>query len=371
VAHLRVLALVALACCALHRPVAGQPAEARAAVDKRLAALQTEADRLASHSRTLLGDLRKLELEREIKGQELKRAGANLAALETELDRTTRRLKEMESRRVASSETVTERLVEIYKRGRAGYAGLLLSAEDPRALGRMTRTAFSVARLDHMRFAEHRRTLDIERAALAELEGRKQALTKAQQDARTARHALDAAIAAHNRRIDELDARRDLAAQLVSELQAAAAALNGRFEASSSAGSATLRGRQGTLPWPIGGRVVSAFGRTTSTAGPSLDRNGIEVTASEGDEVRAVHSGSVTFAAPFIGFGTLVILDHGSNDFSVYGHLQDAAVSEGARIERGTVVGRAGRNPAGDASVYFELRIDGRPVNPLQWLRNK
>jgi septal ring factor EnvC (AmiA/AmiB activator) len=70
-----------------------------------------------------------------------------------------------------------------------------------------------------------------------------------------------------------------------------------------------------------------------------------------------------------VGFGTLVIVDHGANAFTLYGHLQQAAVAPGGSVDRGSVVGRAGRNPDGTDAVYFELRIDGRPVDPVQWLK--
>jgi len=82
-----------------------------------------------------------------------------------------------------------------------------------------------------------------------------------------------------------------------------------------------------------------------------------------------VHGGSVAFAAPFTGFGTLVIVDHGGGAFTLYGHLADAAVAQGGAVERGTVVGHAGRTPAGQPALYFELRIDGRPVDPVQWFK--
>jgi septal ring factor EnvC (AmiA/AmiB activator) len=50
--------------------------------------------------------------------------------------------------------------------------------------------------------------------------------------------------------------------------------------------------------------------------------------------------------------------------------LSKADVAEGARLERGAVVGQSGRNPSGVPSLYFELRIDGQPVDPVQWLRS-
>ena len=55
--------------------------------------------------------------------------------------------------------------------------------------------------------------------------------------------------------------------------------------------------------------------------------------------------------------------------FTLYGHLAEAAVAQGARVRRGEAVGTVGLVPAGGAGLYFELRIDGRPVDPLQWLR--
>jgi septal ring factor EnvC (AmiA/AmiB activator) len=65
-----------------------------------------------------------------------------------------------------------------------------------------------------------------------------------------------------------------------------------------------------------------------------------------------------------------VIVDHGQNAFTLFGHLAEATVAQGASVNRGTIIGRAGRNPAGLDVVYFELRIDGRPVDPVQWLRS-
>ena len=85
---------------------------------------------------------------------------------------------------------------------------------------------------------------------------------------------------------------------------------------------------------------------------------------------RAVHAGTVAYAAPFTGFGTLVILDHGRGAFTLYGHLSQALVTNGVKVGRNDVVGRAGRTPTGTPAAYFELRVDGRPVDPVQWLRS-
>ena len=174
------------------------------------------------------------------------------------------------------------------------------------------------------------------------------------------------------RRLDELDQRRDLAARYVGELEAATAELQRRAAglASDAPAALPIAPFRGALDWPVPGRLMtSRFGRRTDKFGTAINRNGVEIASNDGQDVRAVHGGTVSFAEPFVGYGTLVILDHGDNAFTLYGHLQQSTVSQGARVARGSVLGRAGRNPNGQQVVYFEVRIDGRPVDPVQWLR--
>ena len=58
-----------------------------------------------------------------------------------------------------------------------------------------------------------------------------------------------------------------------------------------------------------------------------------------------------------------MIVDHGAQAFSLYGNLLDIAVKKGARVERGQTVGSVGPSPTGPAGLYFELRVDGQPVD--------
>ena len=95
----------------------------------------------------------------------------------------------------------------------------------------------------------------------------------------------------------------------------------------------------------------------------------MEVSAPEGATVRAVHAGTVSFADEFTGFGTLVIIDHGANNYSLYGYLGSVSAQRGAQVAAGAELGRVGLSPAGPAALYFEMRIDGRSVDPLQWLQ--
>lgn len=347
--------------------------EVRTRAAARIRSLQAEADRLAAQARTVFGDLRKLELEREIARQEVARADDELARVTTTQQQATARLRALEATRVAQTPGVNERLIELSKRGRGGYVQLLLASDEIRDFGRLTRGVAAVAELDRVRLESHRRTLAAERAALAVVDKERLAVEASQKEARRARASLDSAVAARNRLIDSLDQQRDLAAQYVSELQNAQLQMERTLAtagASSTAIALPIRPFRGDLAWPVSGPVVSRFGRAASGRfGTAIVRNGIEVGTPEGSSARVVHEGKVAFAAPFTGFGVLVIVDHGASAFTLYGHLAEANVAEGTVVKAGDAVGRVGLAPAGDAALYFEVRIDGRPVDPLQWLR--
>jgi len=341
----------------------------------RIRALQAESDKLAAQARTVFGELRRLEIDREIKQAELAKTQTALARVTADRDRVERRLKVLEATRVAQTPGIKERLVELSKRGRAGYAQLLLASSDVRAIGRMARGVAAVAEIDRVRLEAHRRTLAAERDALNELDQKYDEVEALQKDAARARAAVEAAVTARNRMIEDLDQRRDLAAQFVAELQQSQAQLEETLtsaEAGSSVAALPIRPFKGDLPWPLTGEVSARFGRQTAGRfGTSIVRNGIEVSAAEGTVATAVHEGTVAFAAPFSGFGTLVILDHGGSAFTLYGHLLDASVTPGTNVSRGAPLGHVGLSPSGGAALYFEVRIDGRPVNPLEWLRGK
>jgi septal ring factor EnvC (AmiA/AmiB activator) len=340
---------------------------------QRIAQLQREADGLAAKSSTMLNELRRLELQRQIKVEEVKKADAELAVVLGAIARVSARLKALEAERQTETPWVRERLVELYKRGRVGYLRLLLVTDDLRAMARMSRGVAAVAELDRVRLAAHRTTLRQHRDTIRELETHHGTAVAAQAAAQTARQALEEAVAANNRRLDELDRQRDLAARYIGELQAAQGELQRSVAAlPGNAPVLPMAPFRGTLDWPVTGRILSRFGRSTADRfGSTVSRNGIEIATDEGAPVRAIHAGTVAYAAPFTGFGTLVIVDHGQNAYTLYGHLSQATVTNGARVGRNAIVGRAGRTPDGIPAAYFELRIDGRPVDPVQWLRSQ
>ena len=286
---------------------------------------------------------------------------------------TAGQIDELERQDLAERPDLRARLVEIYKLGRARYLRLLLSTADVRQFGRATRMIAALAELDRDRVVSHQRTLDSLNSARSELEERSRRGQVLRADAERTQQAAIVAARARSDRIRDIDQRRDLNAQLVGELQTAQQKLQLTLRDLSTGSSAAepaalpLRPFRGALDWPLHGAVRRRFGQTAGT--PSSESKGIEIAAMEGTPVQALHEGLVAFADPFTGFGNLVILDHGGQTFSLYGDLLEIGVKRGTRVERGQAVGTSGSAPTGSPGLYLEVRVDGRAVDPLQWLK--
>jgi len=348
-------------------------AEARR-VTERIRALETEADRLAGQARTLLGDLRKLEVERELQQERVREAQAAIAGGRAAIDASTEHLAALDEQRVSQLPDLQAQLVDIYKRGRAGYAKLLFGSTGVREFGRATRAVAALMNINQQRVAEHQRTLDALRQERAMLEEELEALQARETEALQAQTAANRALASRAALVAQIDARRDLNAQLAGELQVAHDRLQQQL-ASLGSGRAVepvaipLAPFRGALDWPVAGRISGRFGQRSGRFGDPNIRNGIEIAALEGSPVRALHSGTVSYADPFTGFGNLVIVDHGANTYSLYGYLASMAVARGTAVDSATEVGRVGSAPAGPAALYLEIRVDGRSVDPVQWLK--
>ena len=365
---------------ALHAFVAAQTADrAQSAsqadrVGERIRALQSEADRLASQSRTLLGDLRALEVEQQLQVERVREAHDAVARGQAAIEQLTVRLALLEQQRLAQLPDLKAQLVDIYKRGRGGYARLLFAGSSMRDFRRAARAVAAIIRINEQRIVEHRGTLEIAQRERVRLDQELVALMDAETKARQAQVASDRAVAARAALIAQIDTRRDLNAQFTGELQVAYERLQQQV-ASAAAGTTVepiaipLTPFRGVLDWPTPGRLAVRFGQPSGRPGDTTTRSGVEIAAPEGTPVRAIHPGTVSYANPFTAFGNLVIVDHGQNASSLYGYLASIAVSTGAVVDGGAELGRVGSAPAGPAGLYFEMRVDGRSVDPVQWLR--
>lgn len=118
---------------------------------------------------------------------------------------------------------------------------------------------------------------------------------------------------------------------------------------------------------PVAGEIVGRFGAPRAAGGPSW--KGLFIRSAPGQEVRAAAAGRVVFADWMRGFGNLLILDHGQGYLSIYGNNESLLRQPGEGVRSGEAIATVGASGGADESgLYFEVRHQGRPVDPLGWL---
>ncbi len=126
---------------------------------------------------------------------------------------------------------------------------------------------------------------------------------------------------------------------------------------------------KGKLNWPTKGKLKNIYGKKRRTG--RVKWNGIMIMARTGQDVKAVSHGRVAFAEFLRGYGLLLILDHGDGYMSLYGHNQTIYKEIGEWVETGETIASIGTSGGKKHSgLYFEIRYNGKPSNPVRWFRS-
>jgi septal ring factor EnvC (AmiA/AmiB activator) len=123
---------------------------------------------------------------------------------------------------------------------------------------------------------------------------------------------------------------------------------------------------KGKLPKPVGGPVIHAFGQSRSAG---MRWQGWVIKATNGAEVEAIAYGRVAYSDWLRGYGLLLIIDHGDGFMSLYGQNESLRHEVGDWVESGEVIANVGTDPDGQAGLYFEIRKDGKALDPAVWIK--
>lgn len=356
-----------------------QPEQARAALE----ALQAEIQGITRQLEEDRGELS--DLQARLRDSEQRLGSLNremtenreaIDATRSELAQLQARRTELEARRDQQRAHIAEQLRAVWRQGREPEIKLLLNQEDPQTLARSLAYHRYILRARQERVEAFRATLgELEEVAEsienrnAELESRRETLA-AQRDVELALQAerarvvasLDADIVDRNRRLERLQQERAELEQLLEALEQAA------LELAVPADARPFTEARGELDWPVPGKRANSFGSARGSG--DLRWQGINLLAEAGTPVRAIHHGRVVYADWLRGLGLLLILDHGDGYMSLYGHNQSLLREVGEWVKAGTPVSTVGTSGGLQSpALYFEIRQQGKPVDPVNWCR--
>jgi septal ring factor EnvC (AmiA/AmiB activator) len=340
-----------------------------AAVRAEIARLTARLEAVRGEQTGLRGELAQADLQLEIQQQRIREAVAardlansRVAAGEAEVARLSGAL-------ASARQGLERRVAGLYRLGRQGYLRLALAVKPDRRLIPSIRWIRYLAQRDYLAVTTYReatRRLGDERRRLLAQRGEAERWLRSEE----ARRGAVAALRGHKA---ELLARlegeqRALAAQTVEladrerKLAALVDLLYGRRD--ETLAGTPMQQFRGVLEWPAPGRVTSGFGpRLDPRYRTAVPHNGVDLALTPDSEVHAVFPGKVLYAADFEGYGNTVIVQHPGRVFTLYAGLATVRVGREAMVSLGDVVGRS------TDTLYFEIRVDNRPENPLGWFR--
>ncbi len=353
--------------------------------------LKEERERAAAaraRETSLLAELEEIERRLATKQRDVARLEARIKKAQNDVQIFRGEISRLERQRAGQMNALAGRLRVMYRvHAQGGALPVILSGDDPVTRAVAVRHLASLAALDARLIQEYRVTSD----RLADRKGKEEAqqleLAGLHEDAKREQAEVDREAAKrrvilakvrderayHERMVGELTEASHRLEAFIRELQAKQRKLaripppKGGIEAP-AIGFGALKGR---LPWPTEGKIVTGFGAQVHPRfGTRTFRNGVDIEAAVGREVLAVHGGHVIYTGWFKGYGNLIIVDHGNEYYTLYAHIADIEAKEGDDVRQGQRIGTVGDTGSlAGPRLYFEVRYQGRPQDPEQWLR--
>lgn len=339
------------------------------------------------------GELLQIQKNLQDKEASLQSLGRDLRGVENNLSQIEGQIGIVRSEADLKKKQINSRLAALYKAGDPGHLRMFFSSGSVSQLMENLRYIKSVLANDQRLFSDYQSKMDNLRLLKGNLE-RDQAIKE------KIKHKIEA----KKLEIEQekkvktgllLKVREDKQSYISSlkELQANAKRLQSmveRLEAKSrkgytSKGSKIVPGagqvvqvpdkglgaQKGKLSLPVKGSITAQFGRHKHPQFNSYTvNNGISIDAPTGTQIHAIYDGQVIFADYFKGYGNMVIVDHGGGFFSLYAHASSIGKKVGSTVSKNDVVASVGDSDSTRGPMlYFEIRYQGKPVDPSQWFR--
>jgi septal ring factor EnvC (AmiA/AmiB activator) len=354
---------------------------------------QAEAESRLKSLKSEIGSLKKdLESNRKAWSKEQK----SLKAADLEIQASTLKLRELDSSRQEHVQSLSHlhderdeyldsldqrkqelvnQLLAAYRLGRESRLKLVLNQDSPATLSRTLAYFDYFSRSQASQIHELRQVLQTLDRMQAKINTELSALDVVQKNQQAILDEIE------NQREDRLVISKKLSGQInsdearLTELQQNRKDLEALLDTLSNAladiptdlgkrlGPKDLKGK---LPMPVSGRVKHAYGQARSAG---LSWQGWLINASSGSEVQNVAYGRVAFSDWLRGYGLLMIIDHGEGFMSLYGHNESLLHEVGDWIEPGAAISTVGSSPQNGAGLYFEIRRNGKALDPAAWLK--
>jgi septal ring factor EnvC (AmiA/AmiB activator) len=368
---------LSLALLLIPAPSARADTEAeRSRIHQQIQQLQQQLNRTKTQRENARTALRQLERRIDQQGKALQKTRVQLRQART-------RLRRLESRRSRTEAGLSRQRRDLAQEARTAlvvgsqpYLKVLFNQQDPDTVSRVLTyyRYFAQARADRISSLHDRlTTLDslqqeirsethtLERSR-AQYEENSRELNRSRSDRRSLLASLDRRVRSQSDRIRDLRRAEQRLDNLMGELD-----VKEMRNRALPSGTTPFRRLRGKLPLPAPGRITARFGAPRTGYG-DLRWKGIFIRGREGQPVRAIYPGKIVFADRLEGYGLLLIIEHGDGYMTLYGNNESLYKKVGDPVEAGQVVASMGSTGSPfHPGLYFEVRHQGKPNDPLRW----
>jgi septal ring factor EnvC (AmiA/AmiB activator) len=356
---------------------------------------KTELKKNKKIEKQVSGELSKIDHSLKQKEANLKALGNDLVKVERVLGKTGVEIVQATAAADKKRDQIRRRLVSLYKAGELGATRMFFSAESFPQMLENQRYMQAVLRGDQLLFAEYKSKIDqlkglktvLERdlakkeniiASIAskkveieEEKAKKAAYLSKVRDKSKSQQASIKELEANARRLQSMMERLEANSRKSYTQKPSKKQALGDREPLPPVADKGFSAQRGRLAIPVKGDILAQFGRHKHPEFNSYTvNNGISIAAAKGTEIRSVFDGQVIFADYFKGYGNMVIIDHGGGYFSLYGHASRLNKKVGAQVSRNEAIANVGDvDSSRGTMLYFELRHQGKPIDPAPWFR--
>ena len=329
---------------------------------KKEGSLLSEVDRLSSRIDRLSHESARLE--------------KNRGEVESRLSRTSAQMSDYQKAGERLKDNVAQRLRDLYMWGRPGYLRVLLSADnwaEFRSRRWLVQRWIERDRKEMGQYQDLVRKLSVQRQAL---ERDQTELGGVIREIKSQKSELDTERERHEEILSLVRTQKDFYRKSISDLEEAAKNLERlieTFRPAEGEGEGLFAKMRGRLILPVRGKLEKGFGPyRDEKVQTKLHHKGIDFRAREGTPVAAAFDGKVVYADWFVGYGKIMILDHGAGYFTLYAHARELLKRVGDEVSAGEPIAEVGDTGSLKGSyLYFELRHKGISQDPWPWFGHK
>jgi murein DD-endopeptidase MepM/ murein hydrolase activator NlpD len=318
--------------------------------------------------RRLADEVERLDREREATEQQLARLAADLRRVRRREEAAAAALARAELSLARQQSLLSDRVRDTYRYGRAGYLDVVLGATSFSEFVARARMVSAIIQHDARLIRTYTADRDQTARLAAQLEIQREEVRRLVAETEERQRLLAAQGAEKRAILRRIVRERTVTEQAVRELEEDSARLEALIQRLQGAAGLAGGRRLTAFLLPLRGPFTSRFGlRAHPLFGRRHFHTGVDIAAPRGTPVRAAADGTVLYAGWYGGYGKLVVLDHGQGTSTLYGHLSQILVTSGQRVARGQLIGRVGSTGYSTGPhLHFEIRQNGRPVDPLQ-----